>query len=404
MLEVLIERVRHSHPDATFAVFSRDPARVRSLGDDVEQIPVEQTRGWAVVRAAYMAAARILPAFERLLRRSSPGWYASLLRLKARKLANAEALESADFLLVSGGGFITDAFPGQAWAVLERLAAASERGIPFALCGQGIGPLRDAALVEKARSVLPQAKLIAVREGIYSLPLLLELGVSPDKLVVTGDDAIDPAYRARSDRPGNHMGVNFRVADYSGIRQSDVDRIGNPIRAFAMTLPAKLISLPVCFVDSAESASDATTVSRLADSSTHDSGRKFSNTTDALIQLIGGCRVVVSGSYHAAALALAQGVPAVCIYNTEYYGNKFHGLAGEFGSGCTVIDKSEPEFEQRLVAAIDIAWKRADELRPSLLAAAVRQISAGAAAHARLASIMNLASVGTGSRRPGFVA
>lgn len=69
MLEVLIERLRQAHPYAHFAVFSRDAARVRTLGDDVEQIPVEQMRGWALFRAAAMAAGRMVPSLDRLVRR-----------------------------------------------------------------------------------------------------------------------------------------------------------------------------------------------------------------------------------------------------------------------------------------------------------------------------------------------
>lgn len=319
-------------------------------------------------------------------------------------LANPEALESADFLLVSGGGFITDFFSAQAWAVLERLSAAIEHGIPFALCGQGIGPLRNAGLKEKARAVLPRAEMIAVRERLYSLPFLIELGVSPDKIVVTGDDAIDPAYRAGTDKLGKTIGVNFRVSEYAGIAQSDVDRISDPLRAFARSLPAKLISLPVCFVDSAEAASDATSVSRLADSSNGDSDDILSNSTEELIQRIGRCRMVVSGSYHAAVFALSQGIPAVCVFNTEYYGNKFRGLESEFGEGCVVVDKSEPQFEQTLIEAIEVAWNRAEELRPLLRAAAVRQISTGREGYARLSSIIDTACADKESRRPGVVA
>ena len=107
----------------------------------------------------------------------------------------------------------------------------------------------------------------------------------------------------------------------------------------------------------------------------------------------------MTGSYHAAVFALAQGIPAICVFNTEYYGNKFGGLADEFGDGCVVVDKRRPDFVAALVAAIEGAWERADEVRPSLLRAAVAQIAAGNEAYARLASIMGSLSSSATQRR-----
>lgn len=389
MLEVLIDRVRASHPETRFSVFARDAERVRSLDRAVEQVPVEQKRAWAIFRSVALALGRALPALDWLVRKRTPRWYAAILRLKARSLVNPEVLEKADIVLVSGGGFITDVFVGQAWPVLERLSAADRQHIPFALVGQGIGPLRDPALMQKAREVLPNAKLIAIRETRHSLPLLLELGVSPKQIVVTGDDAIEPAYEARQDRIGTLLGVNFRVAEYAGITQSDVDRLRRPMRALAAKLATKLVALPVCIVNSVESSSDATVASHLVDPKSEGTDDRIPQTPVALIERISGCRVVVTGSYHAAVFALAQGIPAVCVYNTEYYGNKFRGLAGEFGEGCDVIDKSRSDFETALMSAIESAWDRAEELRAPLQQQAVRQIIAQHQAYDRLSGIID---------------
>jgi len=393
MLEVLIDRVRASHPETQFSVFARDAERVRSLDRAVEQIPVEQKRAWAIFRSVALAVRRAVPALDWLVRKRTPWWYESILRFKARSLVNPEVLEKADIVLVSGGGFITDVFVGQAWPVLERLSAADKQHIPFALVGQGIGPLRDPALVQKAREVLPHAKLIAIRETRHSLPLLLELGVSPKQIVVTGDDAIEPAYEGRQDSTGTLLGVNFRVAEYAGITQSDVDRLRRPMRALAAKLATKLVALPVCIVNSVESSSDATVASHLVDPKTEGTDDQIPQTPVALIERISGCRVVVTGSYHAAVFALAQGIPAVCVYNTEYYGNKFRGLADEFGEGCDVIDKGRSDFETALMSAIESAWDRAEELRAPLQQQAVRQIIAQHQAYDRLSGIIDSLTV-----------
>jgi polysaccharide pyruvyl transferase WcaK-like protein len=404
MLEVLIDRLREHQAETHISIFARDAERVRSLGRDVEQIPVEQKRGWAVIRALYLGMRRVLPSIDWLVRHRGQSWYESILRMKARALVNSEVLARADILLISGGGFITDVFPGQAWPVLERMAAAIGQNIPFALVGQGIGPLRDPALVRKARQVLPHAKLIGVRETLYSVPLLREMGVSPERIAASGEDAIEPAYRARREEAGDMIGVNFRVAEYAGITQRGVHRLRAPMRAIASKLQTDLIALPVCIVDSVESSSDATAASHLVDPRVDGSADSTPTTPAALIERITHCRVVVTGSYHAAVFALSQGIPAICVFNTEYYEHKFRGLASAFGEGCEVIDKSQPGFHSALTAAIEIAWHNADSLRPTLLRAAVRQISASHEAYTRLSAIID--SVQASSRPPshGLVA
>jgi polysaccharide pyruvyl transferase WcaK-like protein len=386
MLEVLIDRLREHHPGLRISVFARSAERVRSLDRAVEQLPVEQKREWALIRALYLRMRRVTPSVDSFIRRKQPHLYEAILRTKARALVNSEALANTDMLIVSGGGFITDVFPGQAWPVLERMAAAIRQNVPFALVGQGIGPLRDSALLRKAREVLPHAKLIAVRETLYSLPLLLELGVARNLIVATGDDAIEPAYELRSETQGTMIGVNFRVADYAGITQWDVDSLRGPMRGASKKLGAELISLPVCTVDSVESSSDAEVVSHLVDPG--DATDEAPQTPAALIERIRKCRVVVTGSYHAAVFALAQGIPAICVFNTEYYGNKFRGLAEEFGDGCVLVEKSQPDFVAVLMSAIENSWNGAEKLRPSLLRAAVAQIGAGREVYARLGEIV----------------
>jgi colanic acid/amylovoran biosynthesis protein len=100
-----------------------------------------------------------------------------------------------------------------------------------------------------------------------------------------------------------------------------------------------------------------------------------------LIERVGACRAVVTGSYHAAVFALSQGIPAVCLFNCEYYEIKFRGLQAEFGTGCEVLDKSSHDFDERLVNAIEIAWTNAEGWRKGLLDSARRQVEAGHAAY-----------------------
>jgi colanic acid/amylovoran biosynthesis protein len=102
------------------------------------------------------------------------------------------------------------------------------------------------------------------------------------------------------------------------------------------------------------------------------------------IARIGACRVVVAGSYHAGVFALSQGIPVVCLVSSPYYYHKFHGLAGQFGSGCVVLDLNDAQLGQKLRDALLTSWHTAEKTRAELLSAARQQIEAGRQAYRRL--------------------
>jgi colanic acid/amylovoran biosynthesis protein len=104
-------------------------------------------------------------------------------------------------------------------------------------------------------------------------------------------------------------------------------------------------------------------------------------TTPELLPLVSQCRVVVAGSYHAAVLALSMGIPAVAIARSDYYIDKFRGLAGQFGPACHVELTSHPDFLVRLRTAIDRAWDSAGETREHLLRAAALQLELSESAY-----------------------
>ncbi len=110
------------------------------------------------------------------------------------------------------------------------------------------------------------------------------------------------------------------------------------------------------------------------------------------------CRVVVTGSYHAAVFALSQGIPVVGIGDSLHYMTKLRGLAYQFGDACTIVAVRDEDFRQRVADAIDHAWAAAEEVRPGLLDAAADQIEAGRAAYRRLPGLIEHPS--SPDRRP----
>jgi colanic acid/amylovoran biosynthesis protein len=100
------------------------------------------------------------------------------------------------------------------------------------------------------------------------------------------------------------------------------------------------------------------------------------------------CRLVVTGSYHAGVFALAQGIPVVALAASDYYRDKFFGLADQFGAGCRVLEMRMPGFASQLGPVIGEFWHRAPALRPGLLRAAENQIKAAQAAYQELPALV----------------
>lgn len=307
------------------------------------------------------------------------------LRGDSASLAELERFHSmiarADLVIVTGMGGVTDTFPEFATALLSTLALAIHEKRYTAMIGQGFGPLQEPRLRALASAVLPRVDLIAVREEPASVPLLLSLGVSRDRIVVTGDDSLETAYGIRTDRLGDGIGVNLRISDYSGIGTSVVPAIQTALRNVAQRSGAALVPVPISRVPG---EADLDSI-RLLIGSVAASAMEGSDGPEAAMRLAHRCRVVVTGSYHSAVFALANGAPAVGLAGSRYYEDKFKGLSALFGDACRTVMIDEPDLAGRLERTTEHLFARADELRPSILKEVERQIALGRAAFSRLA-------------------
>jgi polysaccharide pyruvyl transferase WcaK-like protein len=144
-----------------------------------------------------------------------------LLRIKLRRnskeikeiKAFVEAISTSDLVVASGGGYITDLWGEWSHEVLNTLAFATRLGKPTAILGHGLGPIENPRFYHKVKFVLPSLSLISIREKKASLPLLDSMGVLSNRIITTGDDAIELAYKARNPQLGNGIGINLRVAN-----------------------------------------------------------------------------------------------------------------------------------------------------------------------------------------------
>jgi polysaccharide pyruvyl transferase WcaK-like protein len=291
------------------------------------------------------------------------------------------AVNGADLIVVSGQGSINDIFHDHALNILDVLEMAIHRGAFTALFGQGIGPLGNPRLRARVKEILPDVNVLALREARAAVPLLDSLDIDRSTVEVTGDDAIELAYNERQNELGNAIGVNLRVSPYSSMDDKWLEKVGSVLRRVAKKLGVPMVSVPIAIDNE---ISDFKAIRRLLDGYEQSGEWETSLSTPLqVINRIGECRIVVAGSYHAAVFAMAQGIPTVCLANSEYYINKFMGLAEQFGTGCKVITDGR-QLSDTLESALEVAWRLAEDTRSSLLEAAVRQIEASRAAYYKL--------------------
>ena len=260
MLAVTLDRMHQRWPDARIAVLTDSPCLLRAYFPHAEGISVFDEDPWApptrlerlaghlgprIVGPVALARLRLRVRRKQLPDRLRAG-RRKLLRLILRRPAPADvpasetaplptgplhpgsaaAAAQSSLVVALGGGYLTDADRTQTVRVLNLVEHACDAGVPVALVGQGLGPLDDPRLQARAAQVLPKVGLIALREGRQGPQILDRAGVAAERVLVTGDDAIELAYHARIDEIGSDIGFCLRVAGYAPVSAGVADLIG----------------------------------------------------------------------------------------------------------------------------------------------------------------------------------
>lgn len=296
------------------------------------------------------------------------------------------AMEDADLFVVCGAGGFADSCRAWNMTTLKTIEMASCRGKTVVMFGQGMGPLRDVEVLSFAQKLLPSVRLITLR-GSRGGPAVLDvIRVDPSRVLSTGDEAIELAYEVRPQALGHGLGVNLRVAPYAGVDEAMLEKIKPILHRFARRYNVSLIPVPIAFH---QKANDPIMLQKiLSGYCEQSSGGAGLDTPLRVIKQVGDCRIIVTGAYHAAVFALAQGIPAVCLASSEYYATKFLGLRDQFGEGCEVVFLDRPQAVEKLAEAIDKAWQSAEQVRWHLQEAALRQIQLSAGAYERVRDLL----------------
>ncbi len=401
MLQAAVTRLHRLSPNASIAAVTNAPATLAVHCPGVQPVPLAGRVAFLsdrfIGRASELLPLRVRTALERVetrLRRNAPAGLSTFIAAKramalrddwAAPREYVDAIRRADLVVATGAGVFTDAFLENALGVLTTLELALQFRVPTALMGQGLGPVSHDTLRRRMADILPRVDLIALRERSESLRLLRALGVSPDRVVVTGDDAIEMANQRTPLTIGEAIGVNLRIAGYAGTSDRAVDAIRPAIHAARQQFGATLAAVPIAHHPDCH---DGVAIRQVICGDDSDVPLvELATPLEAVVQ-VSRCRVVVTGSYHAAVFALAQGIPVVAMAASAYYRDKFGGLAELFPGGCTIVELDRDDAQAALTAAIVSAWTDAPRLRLALLQSAAMQIVQGRDAYRRLAALV----------------
>jgi polysaccharide pyruvyl transferase WcaK-like protein len=391
MLRSCVLRLHQLWPGAQIMVISHSPERLASFCPGTAAI--RRTRERPVLRLLLRS---YLPVCESATPYLS-GRFGGGRPPRSQPRTAVQAVRAADMVVASGGGYVTDTFRWHATGVLSVLSLAQRLGKPTAMFGQGIGPISQRVLRVQARAVLPGLAVLGLREDRVGRDLALSLGAAPGAVTATGDDALE-LIAGTSAPDGGALGVNMRVSDYAGVDPAAAAVIGGLLLESATALQAPIVALPV---SRGSAGTDLRAIRALLRPGRGRADVVLDDlmTPEALIAAAASCRAVVTGSYHAAVFALAQGVPAVCLTKSSYYDAKFCGLRALFPSACFVVSLGPPDIADHLRTAIDEAWHLPLAARAAARAAASRQRSAGRAAYAQFRDAVAASPVMIGAGR-----
>lgn len=247
-----------------------------------------------------------------------------------------EFCEPFDALHVAGGGNLTEAFYGHLLGRSCLMLAFAEQRKRVILTGQQLGPFTSYLSRSGLARALRKASFVGLREPADSWKFCQEAHLEPGRFEVMGDDSLGllPAHEsvvsellAQHGLHGtNFLAVNVRVARYAAKDRRHLEKIATLIDRVASDFRMPVLVVPIA-LDPWDS--DVTWGKKLA------SAMRLANVvvlkenglTPGLVKgLLGKAFGAIGVSYHFCTFALSQGVPAVCLYDGDYYSQKARGL------------------------------------------------------------------------------
>ena len=372
MLQVSVARLRKLFPNVSLAAVTRDSNLLRYFCPGVEPVSAASRQAW--ISESDTKSLRQTQKVQRNPNLASNGF--------------GEHIATADLIVVTGMGGINDAFSGPADSLATVLEWGQTLAKPVALFSQGLGPLTPGPLFDKWKKILSRATLISLRENTFGPSLLDRMGTDRTLYFVTGDDSIELVLATGSAMPtsADKVGFCLRVAPYSGIDFALLQSVGATVCSVARDWRMDVVPVPISLNPG---ESDLVSYRRVVRHGPLPLWARSEYLSPAeVIKEVSGCQLMITGSYHAAVFALAQGIPVVAISASEYYDFKFKGLMHQFDAAAAGVVLRDPFSVSRLRNTIERLLSARLTGAAALVQSARAQAALGSDAYRRLGDLL----------------
>jgi polysaccharide pyruvyl transferase WcaK-like protein len=143
------------------------------------------------------------------------------------------------------------------------------------------------------------------------------------------DPALVNAYLSRRGlSPGRFLAVNLRVGSYVGATQDYVRPFAKLVSRLARHYELPLVVVPLALNEDDSDITSGHQLARMVEGSSVHVLDDPELDARLVKGILGKAHAAVGVSYHFCTFALSQGVPAICTFAGDYYGQKARGLAG----------------------------------------------------------------------------
>lgn len=341
-LVVFLHHLRERYPRALLQVLTTNSDVLQDLDPTVEPIMMAFEQPMGNSEPGFTLTPYY--SLETALRRADAKTYWQIIAETHPDMAQAglcwqQAIHEADVVILAGGHF-TDQLVRPALDGLATLDEACYRGLPAFLVGGHFETIINADLLALAQSVLPR---LTIPEKLLPHDVSAAFDLSDYSLGLVENALIEAAYRARPIKLGMGIGMH-NVAPVSQIVYQFAAEKDGPLLVLNAEAKPSFYSL--------------------------------------LLQL-SACRLIVTSTYEVTVLALAMGIPAVCLTDDQ---QRFSRLLAAFDAAPQqhIFALDATENETRLLAVIKEAWEQAPDEQPKLLAAAEAHIQHGRQTYEKL--------------------
>ena len=328
----LLDAARRHDPVIRLTVISVDPRRsADELG--VDSIP---TFGFAGCSNGSDREA-MLQRLDDVLASGPRSWSSSADRRWALTL---EAIRTSDAVIIAGGGNLSRAWPDHVFERAALVRAARHARRPVATTGQALGPFFGIRNRELVAEILGGCKVVGVRDP-QSFRIASDLGVASERLRCSFDDAVgvDPAEPAGASAivaEGPFVAVTLNRFDITTAPRT-FENLTEQLVGLSRETSAPIVLVPhVGDVMGVQTREDVAVAEEIR-AGVGLAARIRVVPVPTPREAVWYCRhasMVVSSRYHPVVFALANGTPALFIWQDGYTKMKGEGALAALEQGA----------------------------------------------------------------------